>query len=231
MLSVRLCAILIVFLALVGSAQAFALRMGPPLPPAPLGVVRPRDDNASTKQPQVRVEIYADLACPFAGRLFQTVHKSVAPQYDDRVEWVLHMVPQPWHPQSPVMIEAALAVKHVKPEAYWAFCDAVWSVRQQQFIDDVTMDTTRNQLYDTLADIAHKVGADRAAVRQKLTLKGTDNTGTHVIQDLKWAVQHHRKRGVHVTPTVFVNGIEAVDVSSSFTADQWKEFLDGFLKA
>ena len=42
---------------------------------------------------------------------------------------------------------------------------------------------------------------------------------------LKFAIKYHRIRGVHVTPTVFVNGIEAPDISSGWTAEQWIEKL------
>ena len=42
---------------------------------------------------------------------------------------------------------------------------------------------------------------------------------------LKFAIKHHRVRGVHVTPTVFVNSIEAPDISSSWNADKWMEKL------
>jgi len=42
---------------------------------------------------------------------------------------------------------------------------------------------------------------------------------------LKFAVKHHRTRGVHVTPTVYMNSIEAPDVSSGWTAEQWIEKL------
>lgn len=39
-------------------------------------------------------------------------------------------------------------------------------------------------------------------------------------------VKYQRKRGVHVTPTVFFNGIEQTQISSSWTPDDWVEFLD-----
>ena len=43
---------------------------------------------------------------------------------------------------------------------------------------------------------------------------------------LKWAVQYHRKRGIHTTPTVLVNGVENGLCSSGWTADQWDKFLE-----
>lgn len=39
-------------------------------------------------------------------------------------------------------------------------------------------------------------------------------------------VKFQRKRGVHVTPTVFFNGIEQPDISSKWTSDDWKRFLN-----
>jgi hypothetical protein len=46
--------------------------------------------------------LHADLACPFSGKLFKSVLK-VLPQYKGRARWVMHQVPQPWHPQSTLM--------------------------------------------------------------------------------------------------------------------------------
>ena len=37
---------------------------------------------------------------------------------------------------------------------------------------------------------------------------------------MKWIIKHHRTRGVHVTPTCFVNGLEAGIVSSGWSAEQ-----------
>ena len=41
----------------------------------------------------------------------------------------------------------------------------------------------------------------------------------------RWAVKFHRVRSVHVTPTVFVNGLEAGVVSSGWGGAEWQRFL------
>jgi hypothetical protein len=46
---------------------------------------------------------------------------------------------------------------------------------------------------------------------------------------MKWSVKYHRARSVHVTPTVFLNGLEAPDISSSWTAAEWGEKIRGIL--
>lgn len=58
---------------------------------------------------------------------------------------------------------------------------------------------------------------------------GKDNK----VGSLRWVkneIKFHRSRSVHVTPTVFLNGIEATQVSSSWTLEQWSEFLDPFTR-
>ena len=42
---------------------------------------------------------------------------------------------------------------------------------------------------------------------------------------IKLHCRYHRRLGVHVTPTVFLNGEEATQISSSWTGQQWMEFL------
>ncbi|MEK9722523.1 MAG: hypothetical protein VW405_03420, partial [Rhodospirillaceae bacterium] len=85
--------------------------------------------------------------------------------------------------------------------------------------------------HDRLAALGTEAGIDPAAIRAKLSLDGvTGNQGLgDVTQSLKWAVKYHRTRGVHVTPTVFVNGTEAPDVSSGWSADEWMEKLGPML--
>lgn len=46
---------------------------------------------------------------------------------------------------------------------------------------------------------------------------------------MKWAVKYHRTRSVHTTPTVFLNGLEAPDISSSWGLDEWNEKITCFL--
>ena len=38
-----------------------------------------------------------------------------------------------------------------------------------------------------------------------------------------------RKNGIHVSPTVYVNGLEDGRISSGWTLAQWQEYLEGGL--
>ena len=77
-------------------------------------------------------------------------------------------------------------------------------------------------MYSELLDIAASAGADRSRYPSLLVDIGC---GTPMTQPLKWAVKYHRARSVHVTPTVYVNGLEAGVVSSGWSAEQWRAFL------
>jgi len=48
-------------------------------------------------------------------------------------------------------------------------------------------------------------------------------------QEFKWSVKYHRARSVHVTPTVFLNGLEAPDISSGWGLGEWNEKIQWFV--
>merc|ERR1712151_1397751 len=94
--------------------------------------------------------------------------------------------------------------------------------------DQVTYNKTRTDLYEMLAEAAAKAsGVDEAAVLEKVKYLGTSpNAGNQMGQQIRWYVKFGRKNGIHVTPTVLVNGIEEGGISSGWTLEQWCEYLD-----
>jgi len=87
---------------------------------------------------------------------------------------------------------------------------------------------TRAQINDALVSVAVGCGVDKAAMDAAMARKhveGSLNTGNAATPALKKFVRYHRVRGVHVTPTVFVNGIEATEIGSSWTGDQWRDYV------
>ena len=55
---------------------------------------------------------------------------------------------------------------------------------------------------------------------------GSLNSGNGVTDDVKVQVKANRLVGVHVTPTVVFDGVVANDISSSWTTEQWEEWLE-----
>lgn len=195
---------------------------GPPMPSTPLGVKRPGGGS------DILVELFLDLCCPFSKKLFETVANNVAPHYEGTVSFVVHSVVQPWHAQSSYMHEASLAVLDMSgPAAFWKFLRHVFA-RQEEFFDDAVYEMSRRDIYALLADVAHaaEIVAEPSALLSRLELTGPGNAGNSATQRLKWATKLHRTRGVHVTPTVYVNSLEAGIVGSGWTDKEWFNFLD-----
>ena len=99
--------------------------------------------------------------------------------------------------------------------------------------DDNVWDKSRAQIYDELATLAASSGADRAAVAAKLArveVEGEHNTGNATTNTLKLYTKWTRGRGLHVTPTVLINGIVDDSVSSGWSLQQWTEYLDKLLE-
>lgn len=108
------------------------------------------------------------------------------------------------------------------------------------------MSETRTQTYKRLAGIAGGVGVDEEGVFALLEIKEGEgrNVGNAVTGDVKVQVRANRLVGVHVTPvsdvfsfllgwwsvltvlqTVVFDGLVNNDISSSWTVEQWEEWL------
>jgi hypothetical protein len=193
-----------------------------PLPNAPLGI-----KMTYATSPSLIVEMFHDVCCPFSSTMFNTVSRAVLGELErrdliEKVEFLFQCVPQPWHSQSCCMNEAVMAAVILDDKKACTYIHNLFA-RQTEFFDDTTKDLSRNQLYDQLSAIGADSGYDGPAFRKLLSLdgvQGNDGLGD-VTQRLKWAAKYHRVRAVHVTPTVFMNGIEAPDVGSAWGVDEW----------
>ncbi|EED15994.1 conserved hypothetical protein [Talaromyces stipitatus ATCC 10500] len=177
------------------------------------------------------IELYLDYVCPFSAKLFNTFYTSVKPiiakRYSSNVQVIFKQQIQPWHPSSTLVHEAGAAVLKIAPEKFWEFSQALFN-SQKEYFDEKVVNETRNETYKRLAALAATVGVDEKKVFDLLIIKEADeaaNKGNGVTNDMKLMVKANRVIGVHVTPTVFFDGIEERSISSSFTADQWDEWL------
>lgn len=86
---------------------------------------------------------------------------------------------------------------------------------------------TRRQAAEQLAKLAEKVGVPSEKVLQ-LLVNGTGepkNAGNKVSNDLKLFIRIGRQNGVHVSPTVLLDGLKDESISSGWELEQWKEYL------
>jgi len=184
------------------------------------------------------VELFLDLICPFSMKMYMALYdgeESILKKFDGKVCFVLQNVPQPWHPQGVYIHEVAFLVKKHSPAVFNKFVREIYAQFKGgfgRFFDSDTYEKSRKQIYEELVEVAAGVGADKEKIAADLQLiKLTTPVGdlfalTEATQAIKWAVAYQRKRGVHVTPTVFVNGVENSICSSGWTAEQWGLFLE-----
>jgi hypothetical protein len=193
----------------------------------------------STSVPPTRhtLEVFLDYCCPYSAKLYNTLTSTVAPlirsneTFAPAVEIIFRQQIQPWHPSSTLMHEAAVAVLQVAPDKFWDFSTALFKA-QKDFFDVNVVNETRNTTYGRLAKLAASVdGIDGDKVLDKLRISdkpaedGSLNVGNAVTNDVKIFTKMHRLVSTHVTPTVIFDGVVQHDVSSSWTGEQWQEFL------
>ncbi|KAJ9625606.1 hypothetical protein H2203_004365 [Taxawa tesnikishii (nom. ined.)] len=181
------------------------------------------------------LEMYLDYVCPFSKKMFNTVYNDVFPviekKYKSKVEIIFRQQVQPWHPSSTLVHEAGVAVLQADSSKFWEFSKALFD-RQNDYFDVNVVNETRNQTYKRLAELAGSVGADEGKIYDLLEVSdkpgedGSLNIGNKVTNDLKLLIKAGRLVGIHVSPTVLFDGLVENSISSSFTKDQWEEWLE-----
>ena len=171
----------------------------------------------------------------FSKKMFDQLYTSVLPtiesKYAGRVQLIFRQQIQPWHPSSTLTHEAGAAVLQLNPDKFWVFSSKLFE-QQSAFFDANVVNETRNATYKRLAAIAGSVGVDADATYDLLRISdkpaedGSLNSGNGVTNDEKVMVKTNRMTGVHVTPTVVFNGVVDNGISSSFSKEQWEEWLE-----
>lgn len=170
----------------------------------------------------------------FSAKLFNTVYTSVIPlikaKYANNVQILFRQQIQPWHPSSTLVHEAGVAILKLQPSKFWEFSHELFA-NAKSYYDVNIVNESRNQTYERLAKLGGKVGVDEKEmlkllwVSDKPSPDGSLNIGNGVTNDLKVLVKYNRSQGIHVTPTVVFDGIVENNISSSFTGEQWEEWL------
>lgn len=93
------------------------------------------------------VQVFLDFCCPFSAKIYKTIMKVHDAASEDLkgLQWVVHLVPQPWHPQSPILHEVGLAIKEVAgDDAFFAYADLIFADGlQTNYFDSETFEMTR----------------------------------------------------------------------------------------
>lgn len=177
----------------------------------------PRTLNAATHS----VNLYLDYNCPFSAKLFTKLHKQVIPElnkkHPSRFQFIFVNVVQPWHVNSNLLHEFSLAVAKLTTgddsnQKFWQLSQVLFD-NKEHFYDTANINLNRNEIYEQIYSVVapHYDLPEKKAVLELLQIP-TDatepsNGGNGVTNDLKYFTKYHRKAGIHVTPTVSVDGV------------------------
>ncbi|KAK6454833.1 uncharacterized protein RJT20DRAFT_52514 [Scheffersomyces xylosifermentans] len=197
---------------------------------------------ASSKSPVAPhiINLYLDYNCPFSGKLFFKLKDSVIPKLHEKhpgqFQFVFVNIIQPWHPNSVLLHEFSLVVAKILREGsqykdtndtFWTISEAIFK-NQEEFYDSSNVTLTRNQIYEQIFDVVEKetnVPFTKEEVLSQLQIKPTKgkdnatNAGNGATTDVKYFTKYLRGVGVHVSPTVSVDGIVNDNISSGAEVD------------
>lgn len=187
-------------------------------------------------KPVNTVELYVDYACKFSAKIFKIWYNEIYPElktakYQDNVQILFRHYVQTWHPNSTMLHESGLAVSSLQPEIFLKFSYKLFD-EIEQFYDSETVDLTRNQIYEKVYKVVIEGDSEYKFSKEEflnsLVISKADkpnNDGNSVTNDLKYFTKVGRQNGVHVTPTVLINGFKDPSIESSTSpADILKKF-------
>ncbi|KAH3687845.1 hypothetical protein WICPIJ_001138 [Wickerhamomyces pijperi] len=172
------------------------------------------------------IEVYLDYACPYSGKLYKKWYNELFPyltQNPDKYRFIFKNYVQVWHPTSTLLHEASLAFQYVEPQNFLKFSYLLFD-HIEEFYDTAVANSTRNEIYDKIYEIVIKPNGFNITKEQfldNLTIVETQqgqphrNSGNATSNDLKWFTKTGRQQGIHVTPTVVINGYEDQSIESS----------------
>ncbi|KAI5955128.1 hypothetical protein KGF54_001689 [Candida jiufengensis] len=192
---------------------------------------------STAKQAPHVVNLYLDYNCPFSAKLFLKLYSKVIPQLQsqkpDQFQFVYVNVIQPWHTNSTLLNEFSLAYSKLlreqhqgnEQEKFWNLSKVLFE-NKEKFYDNSNIDLNRNEIYKQIYDVVSSkldLGVGKDELLNELIIKAggePSNSGNGATTDVKYFTRYLRTVGVHVTPTVTVDGIVDDSVSSGSSEDE-----------
>ncbi|RCK58744.1 hypothetical protein Cantr_07225 [Candida viswanathii] len=196
---------------------------------------------ATSRTAQHVVNLYLDYNCPFSAKLFLKLHGHVIPElekkYPGQFQFVYVNVIQPWHTNSVLLNEFSLAYSKLLREkqaqadidsisTFWDFSKMLFE-NKEHFWETANIELTKNQIYEQIYDVVAAAKFDfkipKEEILEQLVIKPSkepSNAGNGSTADVKYFTKYLRGVGVHVTPTVSVDGIVDDSISSGTPEDE-----------
>lgn len=194
------------------------------------------------------VNLYLDYNCPFSAKIFLKIEEVIPKLQNEnpsQFQFVFVNVIQPWHPSSVLLHEYALAVAQLlretvperSNELFWKVSGTLFK-NKEKFYDSSTTNIGRNDLYISINDTVFDdldLPFEKSKVLKKLTvteekdISKATNKGNDATVDVRYFTRYLRGVGVHVTPTVSVDGIVNDSISSGSAVTELVEIFKGYL--
>ncbi|MEO1340353.1 MAG: thioredoxin domain-containing protein [Cyanobacteria bacterium J06635_13] len=184
---------------------------------------RPSGYRLGQSDAPVQIEMFFDLECPFSKKGWQNIMQVVSAYSADQISLVLQPMTLGNHRQSWDATKAAIAIAGDDADKFVSFVSYILD-RQTEFANEASKDTTQTEWQQMLADYALDATevSDKAEFLQLLNSK-------EVYAKARVPARFAAIRGVWSTPTFFINGAEASDLSSQSSLADWQSQIDSLL--
>ena len=188
-----------------------------PIPQRPSGY---RLGNADAP---IVIEMFFDIECPFSKKGWQTILQVVKAYSPELIYLILYPMTLGNHRQSWDATKAAIAVAKDDSKKFVNFVSYLYD-RQSEFANEASKDRTQTQWHGLLADYA----LDATEWNDKDKFIELFNS-KDIYAKARIPARFATIRGVWSTPTFYINGAEATDLSSQSSLQQWQKAIDSLL--
>jgi len=188
-----------------------------PIPKRPSGYVK---GGASAL---LQIEAFVDIQCPYSKKAWPTL-LAVSDHFgSEKVQLRVYLLSMANHRQSWDVTKAIFAVAEADSEQFFKLATFLY-VRQEQFFNGVFKQLTQVDLYNLIVRLVGEYGypTDGAEFIKRIE-------SDEVFAAAKIPSRIAFSRGVWSTPTFYINGAEANQLSSSSTLEDWNKVLDPLL--
>ena len=184
---------------------------------------RPSGYAVGAADAPIVVEVFFDLECPYSKRGWHHVMQVMKAYADNQIRWVLQPMSLGNHRQSWDATKAAIALANGNPQTFIKAVSYIFS-RQKEYANEAWKDKTQTEFHHLLANYATNAieGANKEDFFTRLN-------SDEVYAQARIPARHAAMRSVWSTPTFFINGAEATDLSSGSSLDEWKSVIDPLL--
>ena len=184
---------------------------------------RPSGYRSGKSDAPIQIEMFFDLECPFSKKGWQTILQVVSAYSSAQIYLILQPMTLGNHRQSWDATKAAIAVAGNDTQKFIDFVNYLLD-RQEEFANEAFKDKTQTDWHNLLADYAIEATewSNRDEFVELLNSKEIYNLA-------RIPARFAAVRSVWSTPTYFINGAEATDLSSKSSLEDWQAKINSLL--